>query len=80
MDAASIESARALGKEGEIGKVARGHRADLVILDHNPLENIEHYRDIHGVMINGFWLGPKEMGWIKTSLGEKEPLKPRKTK
>ncbi len=35
------------------GKIAKDHQADLVLLNHNPLEDISHTTSIHGVMSNG---------------------------
>lgn len=35
------------------GQVAPGYRADLLLLDNNPLENIEHTRTISTVIANG---------------------------
>ncbi|MGB5336143.1 MAG: amidohydrolase family protein [Woeseiaceae bacterium] len=38
------------------GIVAAGREADLLLLDANPLDNIENTRRIHGVMLRGQWL------------------------
>jgi len=42
-------------EETEFGTVETGKRADLVLLDHNPLEDIHHIRTNSGVMANGKW-------------------------
>lgn len=39
---ATINNARILGMEGELGSVEKGKLADLVILPGNPLQNMEH--------------------------------------
>lgn len=39
----------------QFGTVAIGQRADLVLLNKNPLENIVASRDIAGVMLRGHW-------------------------
>jgi len=47
--------ARFLGTE-EFGTVQQGRRADLILLDANPLENIANVNRIAGVMVRGRWL------------------------
>lgn len=37
------------------GMVAPGHRADLILLDENPLDNIAHVAARSGVMVRGRW-------------------------
>jgi imidazolonepropionase-like amidohydrolase len=39
----------------EFGTVERGKRADLVLLDANPLDDITNTRQISGVMVRGRW-------------------------
>lgn len=38
-----------------IGSVATGRDADLLLLDANPLEDIRNTQRIHGVMLRGVW-------------------------
>ncbi|HSJ24093.1 MAG TPA: amidohydrolase family protein [Longimicrobiales bacterium] len=49
-----------LGEVGSSGVVRPGARADLVLLDANPLEDIGNTLRIHGVIVNGRWIGPSE--------------------
>ncbi len=51
--AATTTAAEILRLEGEIGEIAVGKRADLVILDANPLEDIRNSREIWAVIRNG---------------------------
>lgn len=52
----TVNAARWLGHAGETGTVERGQRADLVLLDDNPLADVRNTRRVHGVMLNGRWL------------------------
>jgi imidazolonepropionase-like amidohydrolase len=44
------------GTADEVGTVAVGKRADLVLLSGNPLEDVRHAKEPAGVMIGGRWL------------------------
>lgn len=44
---------RYLGEDARFGQVLPGYRADLVILDKNPLEDIRNARSISAVVVNG---------------------------
>ena len=39
----------------DFGLIKKGYRADLLILDKNPLEDIQNTRMIHGLIKNGYW-------------------------
>ena len=41
LQASTINGARAVGKEAEFGSVAKGKRADLLLLTKNPLDNLQ---------------------------------------
>jgi imidazolonepropionase-like amidohydrolase len=51
--AATIDGARYLGLEGDLGSLETGKLADLLVLDRNPLENIRHSDSLSMVMLNG---------------------------
>ena len=48
-------------KADEFGTVAVGHRADLILLTENPLDDIAHAARRAGVMVNGRWLPEEEI-------------------
>jgi cytosine/adenosine deaminase-related metal-dependent hydrolase len=45
-----------IGVDGDRGTIEIGKRADLVLLDADPLENISNTRKIAGVFLSGKWL------------------------
>jgi imidazolonepropionase-like amidohydrolase len=51
--AATLSPAIFLHKEKELGTVARGKLADLLLLDADPLEDISNTRKINAVVLNG---------------------------
>jgi hypothetical protein len=61
ISAATIEVARYFGLENESGSVAMAKRADLVLTDGNPLEDIAHAFHPAGVMVKGRWLPRAEL-------------------
>ena len=59
LQTATINPARFLGQEKELGTIESGKLADLVLLEANPLENINHTQRINAVVAGGRYL-PKE--------------------
>lgn len=53
MSAATINPANYLGLDNDLGSLAAGKLADLVILDANPLDNIRNTDKISQIMLNG---------------------------
>lgn len=56
-----------LGQPEAFGLVAPGHRADLVLLQRNPLDDVGNLRSMAGVMVRGRWL---DQGTIDAGLAE----------
>lgn len=54
--AATLDAARYLKLDKEIGSIEEGKIADLVLLKKNPLEDISNIRLIEGVAVRGKWL------------------------
>lgn len=53
IQAATIVPARVLGFDKELGTVEAGKRADVIIVDGNPLESIHNIRKVEFVITNG---------------------------
>ncbi|MEC8745899.1 MAG: amidohydrolase family protein, partial [Pseudomonadota bacterium] len=51
--AATIDGARIIGVEQDLGSIEVGKLADMVVLNSNPLDNIRNTVDIDKVLING---------------------------
>jgi imidazolonepropionase-like amidohydrolase len=49
------------GTQNETGTIAIGRRADLLLLDANPLQDIANSTKIAGVMVNGRWLSKADI-------------------
>lgn len=72
LQAATINAGAFLGGERR-GQVAAGHRADLVLLEANPFEDIAHTRRIAGVMVRGRWLARGDLDRILEDLRSPKP-------
>jgi hypothetical protein len=53
--AATVEPAVALRREGELGVVAAGRRADAVLLSASPLDDVAAFQSNLGVLARGRW-------------------------
>jgi len=53
LQAATIVSARAMKMDGELGTIERGKRADLVVLNANPLDSINNIRSVRWTISDG---------------------------
>jgi hypothetical protein len=53
IQAATIVPARAMKLDKEVGTIEPGKRADLIIVDGNPIENISNIRKVKTVIANG---------------------------
>jgi imidazolonepropionase-like amidohydrolase len=61
IQAATIVPARVMGLDKELGTVEAGKRADVIILDGNPLESIRNIRKVEFVITNGIMYNCAEL-------------------
>jgi len=59
--AATVDAARFLGWEKELGSLAEGKLADIVVLGSDPIVNIGALRDPVGVVVNGRWCAAEQL-------------------
>ena len=60
----TVNAARTIEKmtgEGDFGTVEVGNRADLILVNRNPLEDVRNIRDLRGVMAAGRWFEKSEL-------------------
>lgn len=57
----TVNVAEYLGESNRSGKVKRGFKADLVLLDSNPLESIPFHNEIAGVVRDGKWYDREDL-------------------
>ena len=72
--AATIDGARYLGLDSELGTLEKGKLADLIVLDRNPLENIRHSESLAMVMLNGRLYDAKTLNEIGPSARARLPF------
>lgn len=74
LQAATLNPARYLGKEKDLGTVAHGKIADLVLLDANPLADIRNTTKINSVVVNGRLLDRTALDQLLTEVQAKAAL------
>ena len=61
LQAATIVPARVMGMEKDLGTIEVGKRADLIIVNGNPLEDIHNIRNVEFVITNGTMYNTSEL-------------------
>jgi len=59
--AGTSDAAEFLHEESQFGTVAVGRRADLLLLEANPLADVANVKRIAGVMVDGKWFSESEL-------------------
>ena len=50
-----------MGKSDEFGTIEIGKRADLLLLEDNPLDDVSNIQERVGVMVHGRWLSEGDL-------------------
>ncbi len=58
VQASTINGAKAIGKENEFGSIAVGKKADMLLLDGSPVDDLENLRKISLVINKGIVINP----------------------
>ncbi|MEM7203854.1 MAG: alpha/beta fold hydrolase [Planctomycetota bacterium] len=66
--AATRGASALLGVDAEFGILRPGARADLVLLEADPLADIGHVKAVHGVMAAGRWYGQQARAALLTAI------------
>ena len=69
---ATANPAEFLGRAGEFGTVTVGQRADLVLLDADPLRDVANVARRAGVMVRGRWLTQDELNVMLANSGTRQ--------
>ncbi len=61
LQTATLNPAKFLGRENELGTIEKGKLADLVLLEANPLDDIRNTQRIAAVIVNGRYLSRADL-------------------
>lgn len=61
LQTATLNPARFLGMEDQLGTIEKGKLADLVLLSGNPLQDIANTQKIAAVIVNGHYYSGKDL-------------------
>ncbi|HEY2094261.1 MAG TPA: amidohydrolase family protein [Thermoanaerobaculia bacterium] len=65
---ATVNAAIALGDPASFGSIEVGKRADLLLLDKNPLLTSRNLRDPRDVMVRGIWLDHARLAHVREAI------------
>lgn len=61
IQASTINGAKVLSKENEFGTISIGKKANLILLDNNPIENLNHIAKINRIINRGVVFNPADL-------------------
>jgi imidazolonepropionase-like amidohydrolase len=70
IEAGTRNAAAVMGKGNEFGTIEEGKRADLLLLESNPLSNVSAIQERSGVMLRGLWMAEDELQAVLEGLAE----------
>jgi imidazolonepropionase-like amidohydrolase len=70
IEAGTRNAAAVMGKGNEFGTIEEGKRADLLLLESNPLSNVSAIQERSGVMLRGRWMAEDELQAVLDRLAE----------
>lgn len=72
--AATVDAYDYLGESAGAGTIEVGKRSDLILVEHNPLQDVKAAGQIRGVLLRGRWLGKDELdAKMKALAGAPQP-------
>jgi imidazolonepropionase-like amidohydrolase len=70
IEASTRNAAAVMGKAAEFGTIEEGKRADLLLLESNPLSDVSAIQERSGVMLRGRWMAEDELQAVLDRLAE----------
>lgn len=74
LEVSTLNGARYIGLDGDLGSLKPGKLADLVVLGKNPIQNIQNSDSVELVMLNGRLYDSETMNEIAPEKRERKPL------
>ncbi len=68
LQTATFNPAEAMRKQHEFGTIEVGKRADLLLVDSNPLEGLDHLKEDMEVMVRGIWIDKDRINEIRNTV------------